>query len=206
MRSIIISIFVSLLPATTVVAFLPAQVQRPRSQTWEATSKPDMDGTIDITHAKYCADHFGECSLDEIDRIRNGKCVWFGCWMVLFCIAISTIHILCIKICFIIHTIDTALHQERVSHMFTNTDGLQNPHGLEEDVEHKVLENTLTLQMGLLKDQIATEENTSATMNPYTATLNLPVLDGGLDEESSEALMVCLAIAGMAILPQILGN
>ena len=90
--------------------------------------------------------------------------------------------------------------------MFTNTDGLQNPHGLEEDVEHKVLENTLTLQMGLLKDQIATEENTSATMNPYTATLNLPVLDGGLDEESSEALMVCLAIAGMAILPQILGN
>ena len=90
--------------------------------------------------------------------------------------------------------------------MFTNTDGLQNPHGLEEDVEHKLLENTLTLQMGLLKDQIATEENTSATMNPYTATLNLPVLDGGLDEESNEALMVCLAIAGMAILPQILGN
>ena len=34
-----------------------------------ATSASD----IDIEHAKYCADHFGECSLDDIDRMRNGK-------------------------------------------------------------------------------------------------------------------------------------
>ena len=32
-----------------------------------------------------------------------------------------------------------ALHQERITHAFTNTDGLN----IEEDVEHKVLENTL---------------------------------------------------------------
>ena len=162
-----------------------------------------MDGTIDIDHAKYCADHFGECSLDEIDRIRNCKCVLR--WDVLHCNFNSHISYALLVYphhrMLIVHFVQTALHQERVSHMFTNSDGLQNPHGLEEDVEHKVLENTLTMQMGLLKDQIATEH-----MNPYTATLNLPVLDGGLDEESSEALMVCLAIAGMAILPQILGN
>lgn len=38
--------------------------------------------------------------------------------------------------------------------------------------------------------------------NPYTSTMNLPVLDGTLDEESSEAVMICLAIAALAVLPQ----
>ena len=86
-RSIIISIFVSLLPATTVVAFVPSHNKNHIREGLRSTfNKPDMDGTIDIDHAKYCADHFGECSLDEIDRIRNGKCAW----MELFCIAIST--------------------------------------------------------------------------------------------------------------------
>lgn len=105
----------------------------------------------------------------------------------------------------------TALHQERVSHMFTNTDGLRNPHGVEEDIDHKLLESDLTLQIGLLKDKLATEhmqEDSMAKygMSPYSATMNLPILDGGLDEESSETLMICLAIAGLAFLPQLLGN
>lgn len=63
--------------------------------------------------------------------------------------------------------------------------------------------------MGLLQDKLATEhmqEDSMAAysnaMNPYSGTMNLPVLDGGLDEESSEALMICLAIAGLALLPQ----
>ncbi len=43
-------------------------------------------------------------------------------------------------------------------------------------------------------------------MNPMSATMNLPVMDGMLDEESSEAFMICLAIAGLALLPQIMGN
>lgn len=95
--------------------------------------------------------------------------------------------------------------------MFTNTDGLKNPHGLEEDIEHKLLESDLTLQMGLLQDKLATEhmqEDTMAAygMSPHSSTLNMPVLDGGLDAESSEVLMICLAIAGMAFLPQVLGN
>ena len=93
MRSIIISIFISLLPATTVVAFLPGAHNNYHIATGllsSSTPKPDMEGTIDINHAKYCADHFGECSLDEIDRIRNGKHVW----MELFCIAISTTYLM----------------------------------------------------------------------------------------------------------------
>ena len=44
------------------------------------------------------------------------------------------------------------------------------------------------------------------SMNPQSSTLNVPVLDAGLDEESSEALVICLAIAGMTLLPQLLGN
>ena len=44
----------------------------------------------------------------------------------------------------------------------------------------------------------------ASSMNPNSFTMNTPVLDGGLDEESSEALMICLTIAGLALLPQFL--
>lgn len=79
-------------------------------------------------------------------------------------------------------------------------------------MEHKVLENTLSFQLGLLQDKLATEhmqeESMSAYgMNPHSSTLNTPpVLDAGFDEESSEALVICLAIAGMTLLPQLMGN
>lgn len=107
-----------------------------------------------------------------------------------------------------------ALHQERVSHVFTGTDGLNNPHGLIEDIEHKLLENDLALQAALRHDTLATvhmQEDSMAAYgmtSPYhSSTLNAPtVLDGGLDEESSEALMICVVIAGLALLPQFLGN
>ena len=100
-----------------------------------------------------------------------------------------------------------ALHQERITHAFTNTDGLN----IEEEVEHKVLENTLSFQLGLLQDKLATEHMQEESrhaygMNPHSSTLNMPVLDAGLDEESSEALVICLAIAGMTLLPQLMGN
>ena len=100
-----------------------------------------------------------------------------------------------------------ALHEERITHVFSNTDGINNPHGVQEDIAHKLLESDLTLQMGLLKDKLATEhmqEDSMAAygMNPKSATMNLPVMDGMVDEESSEALMICLTIAGLALLPQ----
>mmetsp|Transcript_20687 Transcript_20687/g.44929 ORF Transcript_20687/g.44929 Transcript_20687/m.44929 type:complete len:174 (+) Transcript_20687:231-752(+) len=173
MHAFIISVFASLL-TTTAVAFLPAPHDNHNAVTRVlATSKPDMsDNTIDINHAKYCADNFGECSLEDMENIRN------------------------------------ALHQERVSHVFTDTDGLQNPHGLEKDIEHKLLESRMTLQMGLLQDKLATEsmQENSMAAHGMTSTMNMPVLDAGLDEESSEALMICLVIAGLALLPQFLGN
>eukprot|EP00984_Skeletonema_dohrnii_P016299 scaffold7200_cov74-Skeletonema_dohrnii-CCMP3373.AAC.3 len=106
--------------------------------------------------------------------------------------------------------IRNALHEERITHVFSNTDGINNPHGLQEDIAHKLLESDLTLQMGLLKDKLATEhmqEDSRAAfgmMNPRSATMNLPVMDGMVDEESSEALMICLTIAGLALLPQIM--
>lgn len=100
-----------------------------------------------------------------------------------------------------------ALHEERITHVFSNTDGINNPHGIQEDVAHKLLESDLTLQMGLLKDKLATEhmqEDSRAAfgMNPMSATMNLPVIDGMVDEESSEAIMICLTIAALALLPQ----
>ncbi len=107
-----------------------------------------------------------------------------------------------------------ALHQERVSHVFTGTDGLHNPHGLIEDIEHKLLENDLTLQTALCQDKLATvhmQEDSMAAFgitSPHSSTTtNTPtVLDGGLDEESSEALIICVVIAALALLPQFLGN
>lgn len=63
--------------------------------------------------------------------------------------------------------------------------------------------------MGLLKDKLATEhmqEDSMAAygMNPRSATMNFPVMDGMVDEESSEALMICLTIAGLALLPHVM--
>ena len=106
-------------------------------------------------------------------------------------------------------SIFAALHQERIAHVFGGADGINNPHGLQEDIEHKLLESDLTLQMGLLQDKLATEhmqEDSMAAygMNPRSATMSLPVMDGMLDEESSEAFMICLTIAALALLPQFL--
>jgi hypothetical protein len=33
------------------------------------------DAIIDMNYAKYCADHPGECALEDMERIRNGECV-----------------------------------------------------------------------------------------------------------------------------------
>jgi len=103
----------------------------------------------------------------------------------------------------------TVLHEERITHVFSNTDGINNPQGIQEDIAHKFLESDLTLQMGLLKDKLATEhmqEDSRAAfgMNPMSATMNLPVIDGMVDEESSEAIMICLTIAALALLPQLM--
>ncbi|KAK1744476.1 hypothetical protein QTG54_005009 [Skeletonema marinoi] len=168
MRSLLLATYAALSSA-----FVPQQVYRSPTSFLAATSKHVMTGDVDMD-AKYCADHFGECSLDEMERIRD------------------------------------ALHEERITHVFSNTDGINNPHGLQEDIAHKLLESDLTLQMGLLKDKLATEhmqEDSRAAfgmMNPRSATMNLPVMDGMVDEESSEALMICLTIAGLALLPQIM--
>lgn len=86
--------------------------------------------------------------------------------------------------------------------MLTDTDGLRNPAGVTEDIEHRLLESDLTLQVGMLHDKLATEQMRGA--DPYSSTMSLPVLDGGLDMESSDSLMICLAIAGLLLLPQFL--
>ncbi|KAL7467349.1 hypothetical protein ACHAXS_007590 [Conticribra weissflogii] len=148
-----ISVILSVLSTfvTLVSSFAPrkfASNQRPLHAASTKKDNVDVD-MIDIRRAKFCADHFGECSLDEIENLRN-------------------------------------------------------------DVEHKLLETDLSLQMGLLRDELATEHMREESIaspsyygsNPYTSTMNLPVLDGTLDEESSEAVMICLAIAALAILPQ----
>ncbi|KAL7515760.1 hypothetical protein ACHAWF_000001, partial [Thalassiosira exigua] len=103
-----------------------------------------------------------------------------------------------------------ALHRERVLHAFSSASadhGIHDPRGLAEDVERAFLESDLTSQVGLLKDELATErmrEDSAAAcygMDPRSATMRItaPAIDGGLDEESSEALMICLVVAGLAL-------
>jgi hypothetical protein len=69
MRTAIATILAAILPAATVVAFVPTYRNEPVAII-HATKTPD---TIDIKHARYCADHFGECSLEEMEDIRNGE-------------------------------------------------------------------------------------------------------------------------------------
>ena len=73
MHSSSIIIFATLLPAATV-AFVPTAVSNNlQHYSTRILATSDMSSDIDIEHAKYCADHFGECALDDIDRMRNGK-------------------------------------------------------------------------------------------------------------------------------------
>lgn len=69
MRTSIATILAAILPAATVVAFVPTSRNEPIAII-HATKTPD---TIDIKRARYCADHFGECSLEEMEEIRNGE-------------------------------------------------------------------------------------------------------------------------------------
>ena len=69
MRTAIATIFAAILPATTVVAFVPTSQNKPVAII-HATKTPDM---IDIKHARYCADHFGECSLEDMEEMRKGE-------------------------------------------------------------------------------------------------------------------------------------
>lgn len=66
----IASIFAALLPAAAV-AFIPAP-QHSVTTILRATT-PEMIGDVDISHAHYCTDHFGECSLEEMELARDGK-------------------------------------------------------------------------------------------------------------------------------------
>ena len=67
MRSLLLATYAALSSA-----FVPQQVYRSPTSFLAATSKHVMTGDVDMD-AKYCADHFGECSLDEMERIRDGR-------------------------------------------------------------------------------------------------------------------------------------
>lgn len=166
----LINTFFYVATLSTVLGFMP---QKHLANTRFLASSTDEllgDASVDLKHAKYCADHFGECSLEDIEKLCD------------------------------------ALHQERISHMAAQQTGLNNPHGITSDLEHNMIENELKLHMGLLRDRVATEhmlEDSMYGVNPHSATMKLPILDGTLDEESSEALVICMAIAALALLPQL---
>lgn len=188
MRSILLATYAAL-----STAFVPQPFSlMPTHSFLEATSNHD---------AKYCADHFGECSLDEMERIRDGRSEKWCCWFLSSTLLGYCAHLV-LSSSSSSSSYGAALHEERITHIFSNTDGVNNPHGVQEDIEHKFLESDLTLQIGLLKDKLA-PEHISHGMNPMSSTMNLPVMDG-MYEESSEAFMICLTIAGLALLPQVM--
>ena len=60
-----------LLPAAAV-AFAPS-VHRFSTTPLRAATHLDTGDDVDIDHARYCADHFGECSLEDMERMRDGE-------------------------------------------------------------------------------------------------------------------------------------
>ena len=67
----------TLLPVT--VAFVPNAAANTNThhiytrRILEATKSEPDEIDFDINHAKYCADNFGECSLDDLEHMRNGR-------------------------------------------------------------------------------------------------------------------------------------
>lgn len=68
MRSMLLATYAAL-----ASAFVPQQQVFYRNTLLAASKHHVMTGDVDVD-AKYCADHFGECSLDEMERIRDGRC------------------------------------------------------------------------------------------------------------------------------------
>ena len=72
-----ITIFAILIP--TIDAFVPTHrsASAPKFLRLRMASSDEILGdtttTKDIEHAKYCTDHFGECSLEEMERLRSGE-------------------------------------------------------------------------------------------------------------------------------------
>ena len=120
MHSSTIIIFSTLLPAAAV-AFVQPTAGNIKLQNYHtttrilATSGMSSEADIDIEHAKYCADHFGECSLDDIDRMRNGKYL-LSTHMMLTGRFTTFVYILCSYLMLISHALISSSTTPRTYH------------------------------------------------------------------------------------------
>jgi hypothetical protein len=67
--------FLTLTILSTVLGFVP---QKQYSHTGLMASPKNVgeilgDAKVDLKHAHYCADHFGECSLEDMENLCDGE-------------------------------------------------------------------------------------------------------------------------------------
>ena len=67
-------IFALALLFSAATAFQPAR--RPHHAVTVLQAKKKEGRPRDIARAKDCAEHFGKCSIEEMEQLRNGKRSW----------------------------------------------------------------------------------------------------------------------------------
>jgi hypothetical protein len=66
------SIFALIL--SPVLGFIPQKQLWTKTSFLASSSTNEIlgDAEVDLKHAKFCADHFGECSLEDMERLSDG--------------------------------------------------------------------------------------------------------------------------------------
>ena len=70
-----VAILVLAAVASTTTAFHVHPVNNVRTVGLQAAKdgRATQPTVVDIDRAKFCEEHFGECSVEEIEQLRNGK-------------------------------------------------------------------------------------------------------------------------------------
>lgn len=90
---------------------------------------------IDLDHAHECADHFGQCQINEMEMMKEGK------------FDLKPLYLL--KLIVVVSNMKSALHTERIQHEISGL--IFDP---VEELDHRLLEEDLTVQLSLLKGEM----------------------------------------------------
>lgn len=108
-------------------------------------------GDLDVDRARECAESFGKCSVPELEKLKEGErgptCIWKKCW-----VPVES-RSLILLLFFLVFPYE-ALHKERVEHFLLDSIEVPNHFEPEEELDHRMLEEDLSIQLNLLKDEM----------------------------------------------------
>ena len=220
MKSILV---VSFLSATQ--AFRP--VSLPHRASLTVLHETKEESSVDWKRAKHCAEHFGSCEVAEVEDLykrmyhdNENHCF--------ICFLSCTTHPDSLSWSILLLLFVTEAHKERIQHQLFG--GIDLQHESSTEMEHRIIEDELELQLNLLEEQheAAAKE---VQLFPEEMITNLPHLhehadaehkepiasrlvhqaeyqliqqETSMGEDTLETLAMCAVVMGIVLIPQFL--